>query len=437
MKHSGKGLHYDPFVETDYTQVLTYFRNDDATIDYGQLVRFLRKEVFHWTAQELGELFGNATRGKPYSRREMQESERTNTFALDERRRAILAVLFKVSPALFGLESLDVLIEAREIHPPKELSRVLYSGPIDVAEYRSFLRSCWTLHLQRTARALLAEIELRIARLHDVFPYETEPREKGQLERLLCGYHLAGGAIAKDQRWYGLALDHFNKALILAREMKAPRLQAAALFHRGGMFFIQEKFAEAWRDWSEAETLKDYTPPRMQGSILLARATAGAVFVQDSEDMRKKILTPVKQAHGLLGTENQDEGLHFIRFTEQWYHQNSAAGLLWCPVERFRYADAAIEHLDHLQGQEQGIRQQTSSLVLRAKAAICTKAFDEAVQAALSAFDILKQVETGPNMQRLRQLCRELEASPYGKSTDVAWLRFQLATVGNNTLGKC
>ena len=69
-------------------------------------------------------------------------------------------------------------------------------------------------------------------------------------------------------------------------------------------------------------------------------------------------------------------------------------------------------------------------MVQRTKAAICTQAYDEAVQAALSAFDLLKQVETGENMQRLRHLCRELEASPYGKSTEVAWLRFRLATVG-------
>ncbi|MBV8695603.1 MAG: tetratricopeptide repeat protein [Ktedonobacteraceae bacterium] len=430
MKHIGKGLHYDPFVDTDYTQVLSYFRNDDATIDYGQLVRFLRKEVFHWTAQEFGELYGNATRGKPYSRREMQESERTNTFPLDEKRRAILAVFFKVSPALFGLESLDVLIEAREIPPPRELSRVLYDGPIDLVEYRSFLLSCWTLHLRRTARELLADIELRIARLHDVLPYEIEPREKLQLGRLLCGYHLAGGMIAKDQHRFDLALSHFNKALILAREMKSPRLQAASLYRRGGVFLDWGKFAEARRDFSEAEALKDYTPPRMQGSILVARATAEALFVQDSEDTRKKVLTPVKQAHDLLGTENQDEGLHFIRFTDQGYHVDSAIALLESPIERFRYAHVAREHLDQLKGHEEGIRQQTYNLLLEAKISICTKAYDEAVQAALSAFDILKQVETGVNMQRLRQLCWELEASPYGKSTDVAWLRFQLATVG-------
>ncbi|MBV9708828.1 MAG: tetratricopeptide repeat protein, partial [Chloroflexi bacterium] len=322
------------------------------------------------------------------------------------------------------------LIEAREIHPPKQLSRVLYSGPIDLAEYRSFLLSCWTLHLRRTARELLAEIELRIARLHDVFPYETKPREKLQLGRLLCGYHLAGGITAQDQHRFDLALDHFNKALILAREMKAPRLQAAALYYRGDMFFTQGKFAQAWRDYSEAEALKDYTPPLMQGAILVERANAGAIFVQDNEDMRKKVINPIKQASYLLGTENQDEDLHFVRFTNHGYHVDSAGALLRCPVEHFRYADAANEHLDQLKGHEEGVRQQTYSLVQRTKAAICTQAYDEAVQAALSAFDLLKQVETGENMQRLRHLCRELEASPYGKSTEVAWLRFRLATVG-------
>ncbi len=425
MRHIGKELDYDPFVEQDATAVLNSFVGEDGTVDYGQFVRFLRKEVFHWSAEEFGELFGRA-----YGKREIQEKERTNRFPMDERRRALLAVLFQVSPATFGLESLDVLIEAREVLPPKELSRVLYSGPVDVAEYRSFLRSCWTLHLRRTARELLADIELRIARLHDVLPYETEPREKGQLGRLLCGYHLAGGTAAQEQHRFDLALDHFNKALILAREMKAPRLQAAALCHRGDLFFAQGKFVEAWRDYSEAEALKDYTPPRMQGAILVGRASAGTIFVQDHEDMRKKVIIPIKQASHLLGTENQDEELHFVRFTNQQYHVNSAAALLRCPVEHFRYADAATEHLDQLEGHEEGIRQQTYSLVQRTKVAMCTKAYDEAVQAALSAFDLLKQVETGANMQRLRQLCRELESSPYGKSTEVAWLRFRLATIG-------
>ncbi len=430
MRNIGKALDYDPFVEQDATAVLNSFLCENGTVEYGQFVRFLRKEVFHWSAEEFGELFGRATRGRPYGKREIQEKERTNRFPMDERRRALLAVLFQVSPATFGLESLDVLIETRQVLPPRELSRVLDSGPIDLAEYRSFLLSCWTLHLRWTAGALLADIELRIARLHDVFPYETEPREKLQLGRLLCGYHLAGGIIAQDQHRFDLALDHFNKALILAREMKAPRLQVAALYRHGDMFSGQGKFAEAWRDWSEAEMLRDYTPPRMTGAILVATAVAGTFFVQDHEDMRKKVLTPIKQASHLLGTENQDEELHFIRFTNQGYHADSAAALLGCPVEHFRYADAATEHLDQLQGHEEGVRQQTYSLVQRTKAAMCTKAYDEAVQAALSAFDLLKQVETGENMQRLRQLCRELEASPYGKSTEVAWLRFRLATIG-------
>ncbi len=359
----------------------------------------------------------------------MQESERTNTFALDDKRRAILAVLFQVSPALFGLPSLDVFLEAREMPPPQELSRVLYSGPIDLAEYRSFLFSCWTLHLQRTARELLTETELRIARLHSRFPYETEPREKLQLERVLCGYHLAGGVTAQDQHRFDLGLDHFNKALILTREMKAPRLQAAALLRRGSMAFAQKNFTQAWRDWSEAETLRDYTPPRMQGAILVARAAAGAFFVQDYEDMTKTVFTPVKQAYHLLNTENQDEDLHFIKFTDDWYHLDSASALLGVQREHFRYGDAAMQHLDTLKHVE-GIRQQTSNLLLTARAAICTKAYDQAVQTALSAFAILKQVETGVNMQRLRQLCRQLEATPYGKSTEVAWLRLQLATVG-------
>jgi tetratricopeptide (TPR) repeat protein len=430
MRHIGKGLDYNHLVEIDDTTVLGYFLQADGTIDYGQLVRFLRKEVFHWSADEFGELFGKATRGKPFGKREMQEEERTNTFALDDKRRAILAVLFKVSPALFGLESLDVLIEAREIHPPQELSRVLYDGPIDLVEYRSFLLSCWTLRLQRTARALLADIELRIARLHDVLPYETGPSEKIQLARLLCGYHLAGGMIAKDQLRFDLALSHFNKALIVAHELPSPRLEAASLYRRGGVFLDQGKFAEALRDFSEAEALKDYTPPRMQGSILLARATTGAVFVQDREDMTKKILTPIKQAYHLLGTENQDEGLHFIRFTDRAYHTDSADALMKSPREHFRYADAAMQHLDQLKGHEEGIRQQIFSLLLEARIALCTQAYDQAAQAALSALDILKGVELCVHMQQLRQFYRELEASPYGKSTDVAWLRFQLATIG-------
>jgi hypothetical protein len=225
-------------------------------------------------------------------------------------------------------------------------------------------------------------------------------------------------------------LDHFNKAVILAREMKAPRLQAAALCRRGDLFFAQGKFAEAWRDWSEAEMLRDYTPPRMTGAILVATAVAGTIFVQDHEDMRKKVITPIEQASHLLGTENQDEELHFIRFSEQDYHIDSATALLGCPVEHFRYANAAQQHLDQLKEHEEGARQQTLGLVLEAKAGICTQAYDQAVQAALSAFDILKQVETSVNRQRLHQLCRELEASPYGKSTEVAWLRFRLATIG-------
>jgi tetratricopeptide (TPR) repeat protein len=235
--------------------------------------------------------------------------------------------------------------------------------------------------------------------------------------------------ITQDQRWFDLALDHFNKALIIAREMKFPRLQAAALYRRGNMFFVQGKYAQAWRDYSEAEILKDYTPPRMQGAIRLVRATAGAFSVQDYEDMTKKVLTPTKQAYNLLGTENQEEELHFIRFTEQLYHRDSIFALLGSPIERFRYTDAARQHIEQLKGHE-GIRQQTLNLLLEAKTALYTKVYDQATQAALSAFAILKQAELPVNMQRLRQLCRELEATPYGKSTQVAWLRLQLATVG-------
>jgi hypothetical protein len=129
----------------------------------------------------------------------------------------------------------------------------------------------------------------------------------GQLGRLLYGYRLAGGAIAGDQHWFDLALSHLNKALILAREIHSPRLEAAALYRRGNVFFAQGKLAEA-RTFS----------------------------VQDKADMAKKVLNPIKQASHLLGTDNQDEDLHFIRFTDQWYHLDSTSALLGSPIERFR-----------------------------------------------------------------------------------------------------
>jgi hypothetical protein len=68
IRHIGKELDYGPFVEKDTTAVLDAFVCEDGAVDYGQFVRFLRKEVFHWTAEEFGELFGKASRGKHYSR---------------------------------------------------------------------------------------------------------------------------------------------------------------------------------------------------------------------------------------------------------------------------------------------------------------------------------------------------------------------------------
>jgi hypothetical protein len=42
MRHIGKGLDYNPSLDEDDTYILNYFLLEDGTIDYGQLVRFLR-----------------------------------------------------------------------------------------------------------------------------------------------------------------------------------------------------------------------------------------------------------------------------------------------------------------------------------------------------------------------------------------------------------
>lgn len=189
----------------------------------GNKLRGERIEL-EWSADQAASIYGQAVKGTPITRKAYLRMEE-GYLPKDPRRRWILARMLGIAPVVLGLST------------PESAKYISYSPskrakPVDMSEYRAALLSYWKHGSSGSVQGALKDITRRIYALHDTIPY-VSPNQKDPLKRLLCGYQMRGAEFVRELGYDAKALDHLNKAVILAHEEEFLDLEAAALYRRG------------------------------------------------------------------------------------------------------------------------------------------------------------------------------------------------------------
>ncbi len=270
-KYWGRHGEYGPFRE-----------QADGWPNRGEVIKKYRK-LKKMSAKRLGELYGNATVGRPLGERWVQRMEKDNLVPKDESRRAALASILGIPPILLGLSSLEHILPQNVMaqQPAGSAARTLHSVHVNgdtLKQYDKFLTLFWKLDYSSTAKDSLTDIEGMISDLRSFVPLVSGV-EQAQVYELLCGFYPLASTIYCDQRHYPKALTHADSAVQLSESLDNNRLRALAQYQRG-FVKLQQAIVSPDRQGvanqrlindaiADLETARPYASPQVEASILL------------------------------------------------------------------------------------------------------------------------------------------------------------------------
>jgi hypothetical protein len=189
--------------------------------------------------------------------------------------------LLDIPPFLFGLEQL------------KRTSYGLFNWErIDVQEYSSTLAKYSTGWHATTVFQAVSDVKQRIGNLYREAPHASEKQE---MLKLLGGYLILLGDLAHSFMEFDSAIDHFEKAIAVAKEEKLYDLWTFALRQKGNVYeergeitagtqgygAAKADFALAKGHIQVAQALEQKIQPVFSGLVLACASTAYAACAQD------------------------------------------------------------------------------------------------------------------------------------------------------------
>lgn len=335
----------------------------------------------------------------------------------DPKRRWILSTIFNIPPAIMGLKA---------VPSPKLPRSARRTAPVDIKEFQNALHSYWTQGYQGQPAAALVDLEYRINSLHDHVLYVRSP-EKDQMMRLLCGFHMRRAEIARELGYDKTALDHVNKALILAKDNNYLDLAATAFYRRGEMAFDKWKLQSALSDFQAAISLKTI-PPQAKGRSLHVAGFTLARLSLSKNDM-KEAISMMDEATPYIGATKSDCA---ISLTGEEYYRFRAMALV-SPAERILHMpdaaeDSLTEMLKHSTPELKRFHgyQLIGQNLVQAIIYIDKGYYPIATTLVQEALTIMKQIQSTVHIPTANRIYAQLQASSYGKSTEVAELGLQL-----------
>ncbi|BCL79091.1 hypothetical protein ccbrp13_15560 [Ktedonobacteria bacterium brp13] len=420
--------------------------------DYGQVMRYYRKQVKHWTAEQLGELYGNLIYRHPISGRMIQLMEKNSSLPADPKRREIMARLLGIPMAMFGLETVAVLPGKSKSTLERMLLDVSKHENIDTREYAVSLDTFWDNYYTNTAEIASHDVIKRIRNIHNALPYVSSI-DKNILMRLLCGFHIALANIAHDHRNYQLTMKLTDNALTLAKENSYYDLQADVLALRGHAY---RSFADTFPDQANVKmvarcytaALQDYTAitvidnrtwptgtpyligPKMSGFAVMMVALTQSLLSQESMDI-KSSLTLFDEVEKKLDVARKEGGSRAIRFDIGDFHYDKACMLISSPVKSLRSPDAALEEMSlaadltpsTFQNRYVGIYERQARMYIQ------KGYYPIATALAQNSLSLANQLQENLGIVRIERLYNELKASSFGNSFEVAQLGASLMKV--------
>jgi tetratricopeptide (TPR) repeat protein len=302
-------------------------------------------------------------------------------------------------------------------------------------EYEQSLVQYFAGYYHRHGQAALDEVAVATQELGTLLSYTHEQnRVRGIV--LISRYHQFAVNIAREQCNYDLAMAHAHKAIERAEEVHQIRsnndLMTIALLRRGLTGFEQsitspgqDKLAEVLPYMDAALSHAQHAIPLMSGFASLEWGLVHAYAAQTATD-RTEVMKRLDQGYKYVSHYHVEDDVNFLKFSPGWYHLTRAEALIALKM----YVDA----LGELELAEELTpvtlpRRFAYIDALRSKAYIGLREYPMALSFAEDALKGSRAVKSEFNIARIIQIVRQLEASSYGSSTELAQFGRQLSKI--------
>ncbi len=419
-KYWGRHGEYGPFRE-----------QADGWPNRGEVIKKYRK-LKKMSAKRLGELYGNATVGRPLGERWVQRMEKDNLVPKDESRRAALASILGIPPILLGLSSLEHILPQNVMaqQPAGSAARTLHSVHVNgdtLKQYDKFLTLFWKLDYSSTAKDSLTDIEGMISDLRSFVPLVSGV-EQAQVYELLCGFYPLASTIYCDQRHYPKALTHADSAVQLSESLDNNRLRALAQYQRG-FVKLQQAIVSPDRQGvanqrlindaiADLETARPYASPQVEASILLDQGWAYSLRKGSSGDATKA-LKAVDNAETIVGRGRFTDGSFmdtYANINKGKVHLGRAITLI--EIRHFEDANDELTDAEKAIAHDQ-TRRWAYINMLWAKLHIGQRSYSVATEHALNATAMSRSINSLATASILKDIHTQLRNSSYGTSKAV------------------
>ncbi len=379
---------------------------EDGYPNAGQVVRHYRN-LKNWTPAQLGEALGKSARW-------VQAMEHDNTVPEAISRRRAIAAILGIPPILLGLASTESVNPT--IANTETQKKTLITLPT-IEQYQDVLRLYWELDYTSTAQESLDDIKRWIHHLQAQAKDTPSEQYRIPLIELICRYHQLATWIARDQRDYGTAFYHANRAIKLAQSLNNNELIAATLFRRGRTKLEQGDIEGAITDMDAAIPYAKRSRSQLKSLVLLASGHARVHAKNISGTDITQALTLIDQAGRIVRSGNLENDESFVKLNTGRFHQDRAGALIL--ISKPNQALDELELASRSVGVDQ-TRRHAYINVLRAHAYAKDGDITMALATAEEALAVSKSLRSNINIARLQELHDLLSTGKYKDSPQLA-----------------
>jgi hypothetical protein len=413
----------------DQGQFGPFSEGTDGYPHSGEVVRYYRVVVNGISATKFGKLYGQALGEKPRTRIWVLQMERTNAVPLDITRRRIIAQILSIPPILLGLSDGLAKMPLTMLDTPQTTARLSKQTTLQrhvFDEYEQSLVQYFAGYYHRHGQAALDEVSLATQELATLLSF-THGQNSVRGITLISRYHQFAVNIAREQRNYGPAIVHAQKAIEHAEEVHRTRpdsdLITIALLRRGLTGFEQSitsvgktKLEEVLPYMDAALSYAEHAVPLMKGFASLEWGLVHAYAARTATD-RTEVMKRLDQGYKYVSHYHAEDDVNFLKFSPGWYHLTRAEALIALKM----YVDA----LGELELAEESTpvtlpRRFAYIDALRSKAYMGLKEYPMALSFAEDALKGSRAVKSEFNTARIIQIVQQLQTSSYGSSAELA-----------------
>ncbi len=386
----------------------------------GQIVREYRKKKKKengttWTQADLAEVLN-------LSEKSVRSMENQDVGLDSVSRREALVKILAIPPTLLGLDACHLFEKKTSYQSP-----VVYlpkQSSLDQQKLRTYqllVPSFWENHYASSTSDSVQEIEKAIRDLHAIAPYVSDHHEE-QVKELLCQYHQLALNFARDQGDFETALDHADRAIILAEKIEHSEFLAAALYRRGLMHFDMGNLAAAAHDLAQALPSARSARPQLKGMVYMEAGRFHAHMARSNTD-RLYASKLLDQTEKVVQQGSLEDDVGYVKLDRGRYHIGRAATLL-----ALHSPDRAFEELDSADRltRPEHLRRHAYINILRARAYYAKRQFDFATELAIDALKTCLAIHSESNIADIAQLHALLGQTSFGHSPLVVQLGMML-----------